>query len=98
MNDRIKTMIEERLHSDGLNADEWRVGDSERPEAVFQNTWEASEELDHGMVSVGEEGTLYASVVGAPEHGNERVAYHFLAEGTDVPVECRPFDDVQPLA
>lgn len=94
---RHKEMIEERLKSDGLTADEWRVGDSNRPEAVFKNTWEAIEDLDHGMVSEGEEGTLHAGVVGAPEYGNERVVYQFTAEGSDVPVECVPFENVGSL-
>jgi hypothetical protein len=47
---------------------------------------------DTEMAFAGEEGELIVSVVGAAKHGNERVYYGFMPEGTDCPSEVNPGD------
>lgn len=92
--DRHRRLIEERLRSDGLHPDEWRNDEDGQIEAVLGKWRVTDEDEDKGLYE-GEEGTLTASVVGAPEHGNEQVKYHICLEDQEVGIECRPFENVE---
>jgi hypothetical protein len=77
----------------GLNVDRWQETDDGL--CGFFGRWYATTDLEGGTICEDEEGTLYASVVGDPAYGNERVAFYLEVDGAVTEVE--PFVTVEPL-
>jgi len=91
-------MIQEELDLQMLAIQGWRLGEGDEPEALLKGRWVVIEEDEDAGLFGGDEGTVTASVVGSPKYGNERVFLGFTADGTESPVECRLFENVDVLS
>lgn len=93
---RHEAILKRELESKMLAVETWRDGEDGR-EAVLKGRWEVFlEDVERGLYE-GDEGICVASVVGAPEHGNERVSITFIPEGNDTGPEVEPNDDLTDL-
>lgn len=88
--DRVRPMIEDALKVYGLTAEKFETDEYGDLQAVVTGRWTVNEENEDQGLFEGDEGVLYVSVVGSEEHRNERPHYGFMAEGTDVQIECDP--------
>lgn len=93
---RHQQIIEEKLKHEMLAVDRFVDGEDVR-EAILKHTWEVVEDDENAGLFEGDEGEVRASVVGAPEYGNERVTFSLHTEDHTDGVECRPLDNVQPV-
>jgi len=91
--DKHKAMIAQAVIAEGLRTDVdtivWREDEIDGLYAALGD-YRALEDSPSGMFSEGEEGELRAQVVGSAQHGNERVMFGFIVEGTDSPDEVDP--------
>jgi hypothetical protein len=81
-NEREKKMIEAGVIAQGLSVKEWRDDPEEGIVGVI-GRFRAIEDDDQEGIYVDDEGDLEASVVGAQQYNNERVAFVFKADGMD---------------
>jgi hypothetical protein len=84
-----KTMIQVACKAQGLDIKGWEQDEDytePRPQANLGRVRVALDDEENGLYE-GTEGVLYASVVGGAEHNNERVAFHYMEDGTDSPNE-----------
>jgi hypothetical protein len=89
--------IEAALSRENLTAGEWRQSELDGLEAVVEGEWGVIDDDEDRGLFAGDRGQLTACVVGAPEHGNERVAFYFIPAGCDSGDEVRPGEDVEQL-
>lgn len=88
--------IERRLNEEGFTAQDWKDTD-DGITAVLGSFIVIEDDEDEGLYS-GDEGELTACVVGAPEYGNERVAFAFKVEGFSEGVEVRDLQTIEPVS
>lgn len=92
-------MIESHIQSTGYTVQEWRNDeDYSVPRAVaYIGRFEIIEDdEDNGLYS-GDEGDLTATVVGAAEYQNERVAFSFTPDGYDTGTDVPDLSLVDPI-
>lgn len=97
--DRYKQMIEEATQSQGFPVKSWEQDedDATRPTANL-GRFSASDDDDEAGIYGGTEGVVKASVVGAAEYNNERVAFYYYEEGMDeMTGEIKDFDILEPI-
>lgn len=87
---RHRSMIEHAVKVQGLTIHSWSFeDDDERDVAKLGRFALVEDDEDNGLIE-NDEGELSASVVGAREHNNERVAFHFKPDEFDMGVEVDP--------
>lgn len=94
-NTERRQLIESSVKSNGLQIVGWESDEEEGEgrERANLGRFVVLEDVDSTMGPFeGEEGVLYASVVGSAQHGNTRVHYGLVADGTDCPSEVDPFN------
>lgn len=93
-----RAMIERALARHGLNPDSWDEEAENGLTARFDNDWIVMEESEERGLYDGDTGKLSVCVVGAEEHGNQRVSFSFTPEGQDPDSgsEVEPFEDIEP--
>lgn len=86
-----KEMIERACKAQGLDIKGWETdtdSGEDRPQADLGRVRVLEDDEEHGIFE-GTEGVLKASVVGAAQHGNERVHFGYTEDDTDSCVEVR---------
>jgi hypothetical protein len=95
MEAELKELITKRVHADALVVLAWESDEDEGDGRERANLGRFVVVEDEGEVSEGpfegEEGVLYASIVGAAKHDNIRVHYGLMVDGTDCPTEVDPY-------
>lgn len=95
--DKHKQMIQDACDKQAVPIKSWGQDEDyaePRPQAILGRASAITEDEDRGLYE-GCEGELTASVVGAPEHGNERVYFGFMEDGSDCPIEVEPNLEVE---
>lgn len=94
---RHRQMIEQACKRHGLQHDGWRHDEDDRRDVALLGRWVVAEEDENRSLWPGDEGELYATVVGAPQYGNEHAAFYFKPDEYDVGEQVTPFEDVEPV-
>jgi hypothetical protein len=78
-----KERIEQAVEQAGFSVKSWNPDHENGLTAnIGKFTVMSNDEEDYGLYE-GDEGTLYACVVGAEQYGNQRVSFSFITEGYD---------------
>jgi hypothetical protein len=94
---RHRQMIEEAIERQGLTAEAWRYDEDDQREQVTLGRWRIVEDDEDRGLYADDEGVLYATVVGAAQYSNERVALYLQIDGTDVAEPIHQLDEVEPV-
>lgn len=101
---RKTEMIEAALARHGLKVqedtpgDEWKVNEDGELEAHVGRWSVVIDDDDRGLYE-GDTGIMFATVVGAPVHGNEHAQICFLSDEHDEGgEEIIPFEEVEPIS
>lgn len=93
-----KALIDDEIQSHGFPA----LAYEEDPESSGEfranlGRFEVSQEDEDQFLFEGEQGILFASVVGAEKYHNQRVAFFFQADGTDMGDEIVDLGLIRPI-
>lgn len=95
-----KEMIEKAVVAEGHSVVSWEK-DEDQPDRPAANLgrFTALDDDDETGIYSGTEGVVKASVVGAPEYGNERVAFYYYDDEMDGEMtgELKSFDIMDPI-
>jgi hypothetical protein len=94
MTDRER--IEQALAREGLTADDWKDDPDDGLTAVI-GRYRCVDDDERSYAFSEDEGVMSASVVGAEQYHNQRVAFAFLADGTDAAMEIAGFEYYEPI-
>ena len=83
-------LINAWLRAHQLTAERFEQNEDGELVAVMPGRWRVLEDDEAAGVNEGDEGTLEASMVGAPELGNHRIWYGLRIDGMTDPVEVQP--------
>lgn len=92
-----RSLIEKACSSEGLTIRGWYADEDEGRIAADLGRGRVLEDDEDEGLFEGDTGKLSCMVVGAAEHGSERVSFAFLTEGAGSPVEVREPSSVEPI-
>lgn len=81
--DAERALIEAALARHGFTAESWDEEGEDGLTARIAGTFTVLEDDDDAGLFAGDSGTLYASVAGAAQHGNQRAMFWFVDEEYD---------------
>lgn len=101
MTDREREMLQAALDTYGLNGVFREADDPNNvtmgPEVLVNERWQVIEDDEDNGLFEGDEGQLFACVVGAPEYHNHHVSWGFMPDGMNCTSDCVPYDNVYPV-